>query len=254
MPATPITDLSEAVLTSLAVFLAALPAIVGALLILLIGWIVSAMLGRLVTAVLRRIQVDQLAAKSGVTTVLVRSGVRSDPAEMIGGFVKWYLRLVVILMAANAVGITAIAGIVNQVLAFLPNLLVALLILAAFSWLANVARGFVRGAVDASGMPNGNAIGTLAFVTVLGFGIIAAADQIGVAQTLLNTLFMGIVGALALAFGLAFGLGGRDQAAEIWADWRAHARRAGDAGPDRRPMAAPAGDGQRRQEELIRSS
>lgn len=253
MPATPITDLSEAVLTSFAVFLAALPAIVGAVLILLIGWIVSAMLGRLVTAVLRRIHLDQLAAKSGVTTVLVRSGVRADAAEMIGGFVKWYLRLVFILMAANAVGITAIAGIVNQVLAFLPNLLVALVILAAFSWLANVARGAVRGAVDTAGMPNGDALGTLAFVTVLAFGIIAAADQIGVAQTLLNTLFMGVVGALALAFGLAFGLGGRDQAAEIWADWRAHATSAGEPRPDRHPMGVPTGDGQRR-EELIRSS
>jgi hypothetical protein len=61
---------------------------------------------------------------------------------------------------------------------------------------------------------------------VLAFGIVAAANQIGVAATLINTLFMGVVGALALAFGLAFGLGGREQAAQIWADWRGQAQNA----------------------------
>lgn len=219
-----VTDASQALLTSLAVFLAAIPAILGAIVILVIGWIVSSILGRLVTSLLRRVRFDQLAAKSGVTDVLARSNVQADPAGVVGGLVKWYIRLVFILMAANAVGITAIAGVVNQVLGFIPNLLVAALILAAFAWLANIARNFVGGAVESAGMPNGRALGTIAYVTVFAFGIIAAADQIGIAQTLLNTLFIGVVGALALAFGLAFGLGGREAAAEIWADWRGHAK------------------------------
>lgn len=221
-----ITDASQALLASLAVFLAAIPAIVGAIVILVIGWIVSSILGRLVTSLLRRVRFDQLAAKSGVTDVLARSNVQADPAGVVGGLVKWYIRLVFILMAANAIGITAIAGVVNQILAFIPNLLVAALILAAFAWLANIARNFVSGAVESAGMPNGGALGTIAYVTVFAFGIIAAADQIGIAQTLLNTLFVGVVAALALAFGLAFGLGGRDAASEIWNDWRGHAQKA----------------------------
>jgi hypothetical protein len=221
-----VTDASQALLTSLAVFLAAIPAILGAIVILVIGWIVSSILGRLVTSLLRRVRFDQLAAKSGVTDVLARSNVQADPAGVVGGLVKWYIRLVFILMAANAVGITAIAVVVNQILAFIPNLLVAALILAAFAWLANIARNFVGGAVESAGMPNGSALGTIAYVTVFAFGIIAAADQIGIAQTLLNTLFIGVVAALAIAFGLAFGLGGREAAAEIWADWRGHATEA----------------------------
>ena len=225
MPVAPITDVSQALLGTLAVFLAAIPAILGAVLILILGWIVSAMLGRFVSAILRRIRVDQLADRSGASGVLARSGVRIDVSTALGGFVKWYLRLIFILMAANAVGITAIASIVNQVLAFLPNLVVAAVILVVFGWLAGVTRSAVRGGLGAS-MPSADTPAMLAYVAVFGFGIVAALDQIGVAQSLINALVIGVVAALALAFGLAFGLGGRDEAAAIWRDWRAHATRA----------------------------
>ncbi|HKC91004.1 MAG TPA: small-conductance mechanosensitive ion channel, partial [Candidatus Limnocylindria bacterium] len=140
--------------------------------------------------------------------------------------VKWYVRLVFLLLAANAVGLTAVSGIVNQVLAFIPNLLVAILILGVFSWLATTTKNLVVGAVESAGMSNASMLGTLTFVAVLAFGIIAAANQIGIAATLVNTLFIGVVGALALAFGLAFGLGGRDEAAQLLAGWRGQAQRA----------------------------
>src|SRR5205814_1451388 len=136
------------------------------------------------------------------------------------------------------------------VLAFIPNLLVAVLILAAFSWLASLARNLVTAALQPT-MANAKTIGVLAFGATFGFGVIAAATQIGVATTLIDILFVGIVGALALAFGLAFGLGGREEAARmggnvrrgglqcrdsrgLWPSfrsspfwWRRHARRAG---------------------------
>ena len=96
-------------------------------------------------------------------------------------------------------------------------------ILGVFSWLASTAKNLVTAGMENSGLPNASGIGTIVFGVVLAFGIAAAADQLGIAQTLINTLFIGVVAALALAFGLAFGLGGRDQAAEIWADWRGHA-------------------------------
>jgi hypothetical protein len=112
-----------------------------------------------------------------------------------------------------------VSTIVNQLLAFVPNLLVAVIILAAFSWLASLARNLVTAALEPS-MPNAKTIGVLAYGATFGFGVLAAATQIGVAATLLNILFIGIVGALALAFGLAFGLGGRDEAARMWREMR----------------------------------
>lgn len=219
----PITDVSQAFLASLAVFLAAIPAIVGAILLVVIGWIISGILARIVAKVLRMIKIDQLADKAGVTKFLKRANIKADAAGVIAGLVKWYIRLVFLLLAANAVGLTAVSGIVANVLGFIPNLLVAMFILAVFSWLATTARNLVSGGMESAELPNANVIGTVVFGAVLAFGIVAAADQLGIAQTLINTLFMGVVAALALAFGLAFGLGGRDQAAEIWADWRGHA-------------------------------
>ena len=223
MPVAPITDLSTALLTGLAVFVAALPSLIGALLLLVIGWIIAGIVGGLLAKFLRTIKIDDLAERSGVAGFLRRAKLKADAAAVIGGLVKWYIRLVFVLMAANAVGLSSVSGIVSQVLAFIPNLLVAILILGVFSWLASTAKALVTGGMESAGLPNAVTVGTLTFVAVLAFGIVAAADQIGVAQTLINTLFMGVVGGLALAFGLAFGLGGRDEAAQIWSDWRGHA-------------------------------
>lgn len=223
MPVAPITDLGTALLTGLAVFVAALPSLIGAVLLLVIGWIVAGIVGGLLAKFLRTIKIDELAERSGIAGFLRRAKLKADAAGVIGGLVKWYIRLVFILMAANAVGLSAVSGIVTQVLAFIPNLLVAILILGVFSWLASTARNLVTGGMESADLPNSATVGTLTFVAVLAFGIVAAANQIGVAQTLINTLFMGVVGALALAFGLAFGLGGRDEAAQIWSDWRGHA-------------------------------
>lgn len=230
MPVAPITDFGTAVITgfaaAIAAFMTALPSVVGAILLLIIGWIIAGVVGGILARFLRTIRVDDLAERSGVSGFLRRAKVKADAAGVLGGLVKWYIRLVFVLLAANAVGLTAVSGVVTQVLGFIPNLLVAILIVGVFSWLATTAKDLVTGAVESAGMPNANALGTLAFVTVMAFGLVAAANQIGVAATLINTLFMGVVGALALAFGLAFGLGGREQAAEIWADWRGQAGKA----------------------------
>jgi hypothetical protein len=230
MPVTPITDLGTAITTGLAAafagFMLALPSVVGALLLLVIGWIIAGVIGGVLARFLRAVRVNELAQRAGVTGFLQRAKLQADPAAVIGGLVKWYVRLVFVLMAANAVGVTSVSGVVTQILAFIPNLLVALLFLGAFSWLASVAKDLVTGAAESANMPNGKMLGTLTFATVLAFGIVAAANQIGVAATLINTLFMGVVGALALAFGLAFGLGGRDHASAVLQDWRGRASQA----------------------------
>src|SRR5437868_1228642 len=255
MPIAPITDLGTAVITGLAAaiaaFMTALPSVVGAVLLLIIGWIVAGVIGGLLSKFLRTIRIDDLAERSGVAGFLRRARVRADAAGVIGGLVKWYIRLVFVLMAANAVGLTAVSGVVNQVLGFIPNLLVAILILGVFSWLASTARNLVTGAVESARMPNANGIGVLTFVTVLAFGIVAAANQIGVAANLINILFTGVVGAVALAFGLAFGLGGREQAAQIWSDLRGQATSGMDKAEISSPQAARPTNGQSERERQV---
>lgn len=207
----------------LSAFLLALPSIVGALLLLIVGWIVAGFVGGLVARLLRKIGLDQFASKAGITAFLERARVKLDAAGLIGGIVTWYVRLIFVVMAANAVGITAVSAVLTQIIGFIPNLLVALLILGAFAWLAGVTRSLVTGATESAAVPNSGALAMLAYATVLGFGIIAAASQIGVAESLLNILFTGVVAAIALAFALAFGLGGREEAARVLRDMRGQA-------------------------------
>ncbi|HJW49481.1 MAG TPA: hypothetical protein VJ726_08700 [Candidatus Limnocylindria bacterium] len=237
----------DAVNTMLTSFLAALPSIVGALLLLVIGWIVAGIAGGFVARLLRKVGVDQLATKAGITAFLQRARLKLDTPGLIGGIITWYVRLIFVVMAANAVGITAISDVLGQIIAFIPNLLVALLILGAFAWLAGVTRNLVTGATESAGVPNSGALATIAYATVLGFGIVAAASQIGVAATLINILFTGIVAAVAIAFGLAFGLGGREEAARVLGEMRGQATSAMD-----RVSATPErGSGDRQPESVL---
>jgi mechanosensitive ion channel-like protein len=232
MPA-PVTDLPGALFTGLTAglvaLIAAIPAILGAILILVLGWIISGIVAGLVGRALRAVRVDAMADRAGVHGWLRRAQMRANVSNILAGVVKWYLRLIFILMAADAVKLTAVSTIVNQVLAFIPNLLVAAAILAVFAWLAGFVRKLVTGALQPT-MPNANTIGVLAYVATFGFGLIAAATQIGVATVLIDMLFAGIVAGIALAFGLAFGLGGRDEAAQVWHQLRASTQSAHDVG------------------------
>ncbi|HEV8536114.1 MAG TPA: small-conductance mechanosensitive ion channel [Candidatus Limnocylindria bacterium] len=251
MSVTPITDFGTAVITALSAALiaivAALPSLIGALLLLVIGWIIAGAIAGLLVRFLRLIRIDTLAERTGVAGFLRRANIRADAAGVIAGIVKWYVRLVFIVLAANAVGLTAVSSVVNQILAFIPNLLVAIFILAAFSWLATVARDLVTGALGSTGLPNARALGAVTFAAVFAFGVVAAANQIGVAANLINILFMGVVGAFALAFGLAFGLGGREVAGQIWADWRRQAQLAMErAESTPTPARVGPGNGERR--------
>src|SRR3989441_71591 len=152
------------------------------------------------------------------------------------------------LTTALITGVTAVSTVVDQVLAFIPNLLVAVFILAAFSWLASLARNVVSGV----SMPNAKTLGTLAYAATFGFGVIAAATQIGVAAPLVEILFAGIVVALALAFGLAFGLGGRDEAAQMWRGLRGSVREVAST-PTPTPMDRGNGRPLERQESSVRT-
>src|SRR2546430_7250181 len=143
MPA-PVTDLGTALITGvtagLVTLIAALPAILGAIVLLVLGWIIAGIIGGLIARGLRAIKVDAMADRAGVTAFLRRAQVRADAAGVIAGVVKWYIRLIFVLMAANAVGLTAVSTGVNPVLGVLPNLLRAGFLPPALSWLPSRAR------------------------------------------------------------------------------------------------------------------
>ena len=122
---------------------------------------------------------------------------------------KWFIRLITLVVAFDALGLPAVSDVLRQLLLWIPNVVVGILVLVIGGLAANALSNLVRGATAHAGLGNPNLLANIAKIAVWGFAIVVAVNQIGIAQTLVNTLFMAVVGAIALALGLAFGLGGR---------------------------------------------
>lgn len=212
--------LTTGVAALLITLLAFIPSLIGAIIILIIGWIISGILARVVSAALRRVGFNAAADRGGVTGFLRQTGMeRPDAASVLGEIVKWFIRLIAIFMAAQALHLEAITTLITTILLWIPHLVVGLVVLMIAALLARFIGDIVRGAAGEGGFGNANALATVASGAIIGFGVLVALHEIGVAPDLVLILFGAIVGALALAFGLAFGLGGRDVASQITQNW-----------------------------------
>src|SRR5829696_5828234 len=218
-----ITNWGAAVMTSLtaalSLFLAAIPRIIGFVVILIIGWLIAGALAAGVAALLRAIRFNDIAQRSGISGFVQNMGIRKDAAGFLADIVKWFVRLIVLVVAFDALGLPAVSQVLQQFLLWIPNLVVAVVVLVIAGLAANALSNLIRGATAQAGFDNPDLLATIARVAVWAFGIVIAVNQIGIAQELVNTLFMGFIGALALAAGLAFGLGGRDTAGQIVQGW-----------------------------------
>lgn len=229
--AVPVQSTADAFRASLAgalnTFLSAIPRIIGFALVLIIGWFISSLLARGVEALLHAVRFNDLARRSGFADFVQKMGVRDDSAGVIAGIVKWFVRLITLVVAFDMLGLPAVSTVLQQLLLWLPNLVVALVVLVVGGLAANALSQLVRGASAEAGFTNPDVLATVTKVAVWGFTIVVAINQLGIATTLINTLMVGIVGAFTIAFGLAFGLGGRDRAAQILDRVGRNAERAG---------------------------
>jgi hypothetical protein len=222
MPTVDINDWGDsiflAISTALNNLLAAIPAIVGALLLLIIGWVLSNVADRLVTTLLQRAGADRLLAERG-PEVYGQAATRFTPSEVSGDVVKWVIRLLFLIAAANLLGLTEISLLLNQIILWLPNLVVAAVVLLVAPLFAKFVRGAIEVGAGRMGFANAPLLGRISEIAIIAFAVIIAINQIGIAGNLVQTLFNGLVFAVAIAFGLAFGLGGQTVAAEITRSW-----------------------------------
>jgi hypothetical protein len=224
----PVRDWSDAIFTSitqaLALFLAAVPKVIGFIIILAIGWLIASLVARAAAALLRSVRFNDMAHRSGFAGFVMNTGVQTDSVGFVALITKWFIRLIALVVAFDALGLPAVSDVLRQLLIWLPNLAVALVVLVIGGLAANALAGLVRGAMAKADLGNPDLLATVARVAVWAFAIVVAVNQIGVARELVNTLFMATVGAVALALGLAFGIGGRDTAAEILRGWYERSR------------------------------
>ncbi len=216
---TAVTQWSDAMFTSLAaamaLFFSAIPKIIGFAVIVIAGWFIASLVERGLAAVLRKIRFNDLATRAGLTDFVQKMGMNTDASGMLGLVVKWFIRLIALVVGFDALGLPAVSEVLRQLLLWLPNVIVALVVLVIGGLAARGLSNVVRGSAAEAGISNANFLAKLASMVVWAFAIVVAVNQIGIASELVNILFTAVVGALALGLGLAFGLGGRDTASEI---------------------------------------
>ena len=243
-----IHNLGEAVLTSLAALLLLIPALIGAIILLVIGWFLADLVARVVGTLLKRIGFETVAQRTGVTGFITMTGAKDASASLIvAELVKWFIRLIFIELAAEALHLSAITSLINSIILFIPNLIVALVVVMIGFLVATFVANLIRGGAAEMGFQNPNLLAGVAKAAVMVMTVIIALSQIGIAATLVNSLFIAFVGAIALALGLAFGLGGREVAGQMWERWYATGR---GAATRLEKKAAAAGEEQEQQQQV----
>ncbi len=196
------------------------PKLIGALVIFLIGWIVSVGLGKLIAEILRRAKFNRLFEREGMKSALEKADFKVDAAGFIGAVFKWVLVIVFLMVAVEILGFQQFAAFLSDVLSYLPNVVVAALIFVVAVIIADLLEKVVRAAVESTKVGYGHITGIIVKWSIWIFAILAILFQLRIAPELIQTLLTGVVGLIVLAGGLAFGLGGRDIAAEILRDVR----------------------------------
>lgn len=190
-----------------------LPSLLGAIVVLIVGLIVAAGLERLVERLVFYLRVDALLEKLGVGAYLQRANLQLNAGHFLGRIVYWFMVVAFLLAASDILNFTALSGFLQDVLLYIPNVLIAALILLAAVVVANFLKGLVLASVLGAKLHAAKFLGTAAWWVVMVFGVLTAAAQLNIAVAIINTIITGIIAMLALAGGLAFGLGGRESAA-----------------------------------------
>lgn len=196
-------------------FVGFLPTFIAALIVFIVGWLIAIALGKLANRIIRIIKLDLLLTKIGLNKALAKARLKLDSGRFFEELVKWFFIIVFLMAAVDILKLYQVGEFLKRILYYIPNIIVAVVVLLAALIVANLLQKLVRASVEAAGLHGAGFLSGLTKWAVLIFGFIAALIQLGIAVTLINTLMIGLVGMLAIAGGLAFGLGGKDHAARF---------------------------------------
>ena len=202
-------DLLGPLENALSTFLSYLPQLVGALIILIIGYIVAKVLQALVGRVLRGVGFDNWMERGGIKQFFDRAQTNHTPATILGLLVFWFVFIIALTMATDALGIPQVSAVLGQLIAYIPSIIAAILILILAALLANFLSGIVRGATGS------DLLASIARYAIIVYAVFAAITQLGIAVELTAPTFLILLGAVALAAAIAFGIGGADVARDI---------------------------------------
>jgi small-conductance mechanosensitive channel len=202
-------DILKSLQDALGTFLEYIPQLIGAIIILLIGYIVARILQAVVARLLQAIGFDRWMEHGGIKQFFDRAQTRETPATVLGRLVFWLVFIIAITMAADALGIRQVSAVLGQLIAYIPSIIAAILILVLAALLANFLSGIVRGATGSELLSN------VARYAIIIYAAFAAITELGIAVQLTAPTFLIILGAVALAAAIAFGFGAQGVARDI---------------------------------------
>jgi hypothetical protein len=209
------------------------PRLAAAIGILMVGFVVAKMIERGTGWLLRKIGFDRLMREGGVTEALARAGTALDPSTVMAKLVFWAVMLLVIILGANALGVSAVSVLFGELLAYIPNVIAAVIVLVLGILLGEFMKDLVL--ASAGGLAGAPTLARAAKIAVILLAAFMALEQLDIAQDIVLVFFIAVVGAGALATGIAFGIGGREVAAEIVRDWYRRSGHGSRATPPEKP-------------------
>ncbi len=192
-----------------------LPNLFGAIVVLIVGWIVADLVALAIDRLLRVLRLPEVFKSARIEELMVKAGSKLDTTALIASLVKWVLLLVTFVAAANILQLETVQRFLNDILAYVPSAVGAGAILLIGAIFANFISALVRGALSAANLSFVELVSSLAKYAILVFAFLAALSQLGIAQSFLEALFTGFIAFLAIAGGLAFGLGGQSAAKDL---------------------------------------
>lgn len=197
-------------------FVSFVPELLSALIILIIGLMIAASLGRLVAKLIKALKLDDLINKSGLLDKMEAGGLGFSLSGLIGWLVKWFFIVVILIAVADILAWDQITDFLSAVALYIPNVFIAVIILTVGLIVGQFIHNIVEQGIKVSRVPTSSAkaLAAISKWAIIIFAIMAALIQLGVAVRLIEILFTGLVAMLALAGGLAFGLGGKDKASK----------------------------------------
>jgi hypothetical protein len=197
-----------------------LPNLIAAIIIFILGWFIAIWIGKLIAQILNKLKFDSVFEKTGWREALSNADVKVNPSSFIGAICKWILVVVFLMIVTDIMGWVAFAGLLAKIIAWMPNLLVAIIILVVAIIIADIVEKLVKVSTKKMGISSVNFLGSVVKGALYVFAGLAVLLQLGVTPEIVKVLIMGFVGTLTLALGLSFGLGGKDAAARIIEDVR----------------------------------
>ncbi len=203
-----------------------IPKLIVAILVVILGWVVGAAISKLISQIFRALKIDTALEAAGAKQLVHKAGFNLNSGLFVGELVKYFVVVVSVMATLSILGLSDVNMFLQGiVLGYLPQVIVAVLILVVAIVLSEVMRKVVVATAKAAGVHKAGLLGSITKWSIWIFALLAALFQLNIAATFIQTLFTGVVVAFSVALGLAFGLGAKDTAKEIIEDIRAEIKR-----------------------------